>query len=164
MRGTDTPRVEELPQGDENSRVTPKGNIIPVVEGQGQGGDGNSPATRDTKGSGNNSRGGEMESGQEPATLQIPQQGTSEDGRGDMRLYMHPVGADVPRPKHSMLARCKYGLLTLEEPAGDPAVAEPHGSGDIPEVTPDTGCTDRRETRTWERNGQRAVRLRPSEI
>ena len=43
LRGTNTPGVEELPYGDETSGVTLEGNGVPRVDGQGQGGDGNSP-------------------------------------------------------------------------------------------------------------------------
>ena len=38
-------------------------------------------------------------------------------------LTRHTAGTDGARPEHSALARRKYGLLALEEPAGDPAVA-----------------------------------------
>ena len=73
-----------------------------------------------------------------------------------MSTQRHPDGADGARPGHGALARCKYGLLALEEPAGNPAAAGPQGSGDSPENTTGTGGTDKRETGTGERNEQRA--------
>ena len=66
-RGTDAPGVEYLLLGDKTSGVTLEGNIVPGADGWGWGGDGNSPATRDTDGSGNTIRGEEIASGQEPA-------------------------------------------------------------------------------------------------
>ena len=44
-RGINTPRVEELPQGDETFKVTPEGDGVPGADGQGRGGDRKSPAT-----------------------------------------------------------------------------------------------------------------------
>ena len=55
--GTNTPVVEEFPHGVKTSGVTLKGGGVPVAERKGQGGDGNSPASQDTKGNGNTSRG-----------------------------------------------------------------------------------------------------------
>ena len=59
-RGTDTPVVEEFPRGCKTSVVTLEGNRMPGADRQGPGGDENFPATRDTKGSSNISRGEEM--------------------------------------------------------------------------------------------------------
>ena len=68
-RGTKISRVEELPRGGGISGV----NRVPGTEGQGQGGDGNSPATQDNEGSSSTSRGEEMGSDQELAVLSIAQ-------------------------------------------------------------------------------------------
>ena len=57
--------VEELLRGGKTSRVNLEGDGVPGADGRGQGGDGNSPATRDTKGSSNTSRGEDMLSGQD---------------------------------------------------------------------------------------------------
>ena len=65
--GTHTHRVEELPRGEETSRATLEGNGCTWADGWGQGGDRNSPATQDTEGRSNISRGYEMLSRQEPA-------------------------------------------------------------------------------------------------
>ena len=45
-RDIDTPGLEELPQGDETSGVTPEGYRVPGEGEQGWGGDGNLPTTR----------------------------------------------------------------------------------------------------------------------
>ena len=156
-RGTNTPGVEELPQGDETSRVTPKGNIVPEAEGQGQVGDINSPANRDTEGSGNNSCGEEMAGGQEPAAPLSPQRGTAEVRRVEVSTHRHPYGGDSARPNHGMLARCKYGLLVPEDTASKPDATEPQGSGDSTEDTLETGHPYGRETGIGERNGRRAL-------
>ena len=74
-----------------------------------------------------------------------------------MRLHRHSDVVDGARPKHGALARHEYGLLAQEDPAGDPATAEPHGSGDSPKDTLETGCANGRETGTGEQNGQRAL-------
>ena len=60
LRVTDTPVVEEFPRGCKTSVVTLEGNRMPGADRQGPGGDENFPATRDTKGSSNISRGEEM--------------------------------------------------------------------------------------------------------
>ena len=78
-RGVNSPGGHQHPQsrrvfwGDETSKVTPEGNKVTGAEIQGRGGDGNSPATQDTKGSSIYSRGEEIASRQEPAAPQIPQ-------------------------------------------------------------------------------------------
>ena len=69
-KGINTPRVEELPREEENSRVAPEGDRVLGVDGRGGGGDENSPATRDTEASGDSSSGKEMASGPGPATPQ----------------------------------------------------------------------------------------------
>ena len=74
-----------------------------------------------------------------------------------MKSHRRPDGADGASPEHGALARREYGLLVLEEPAGNPAAAELQGSGDSPENISETGCTDRRETGTGERNRQHAL-------
>ena len=48
-RGIDTPGVEELSRWEENSIVTPKGDVVLGADGRGRGGDGNSPATGETE-------------------------------------------------------------------------------------------------------------------
>ena len=72
LRGTDTLVVEEFPWGYETSGVTLEGKDVPGVEKQGQGGNRNYPATRDTQGSGITSRGEEMVTGQNLTVLQRP--------------------------------------------------------------------------------------------
>ena len=151
-RGTDNPGVEELPRGDKTSGVTPEGNRVPGADGRGQGGDGNSPATRDTKGRSNTSRGEEMEIDQDLAAPPIPQRGMEKGERGEVITKSHSNSDDGARPEQGALVRCKYGLLAPYEPTGDLAAAGPHGSEKIPEDTTGTGGTNRREMGTWERN------------
>ena len=98
-----------------------------------------------------------MSSRQEPAAPQIPHQGTAEGGRGEVRPHRHPGGANGARPEHGALARRKYGLLSLEDPAGDPAAVGPQDSRNIPEETLETGSTYGRETGTGGRNGETAL-------
>ena len=64
-RVTDAPRVEELPWGDETSGVTLEGYRMTGADRLGQGGDGNYPAIRYTKGRSNTIFREEMESNQE---------------------------------------------------------------------------------------------------
>ena len=118
----------------------------------GRGGGGNSPATRDTKGSNNTSRREEMESEQEPAAPPSTPMVTAEGERGGDHLVStqrHSDGADGARPEHSALACCEYGLLPPKDLKGDQAAARPQGSGD----TMRTGGTYRRETGMEEQNG-----------
>ena len=42
-RGIDIPGVEDMPQGDKTSRVTPKGDRVSEEDVRGRGGDGNPP-------------------------------------------------------------------------------------------------------------------------
>ena len=94
--------MEELPRGDETSGVTPKGDGVPRADRRGRGGAGNYPATQSTEGSGNTSRGEDMEIRQEPAAPQRLQRGMAEVRRGEVRLHRHPDGA---MPEHGALAR-----------------------------------------------------------
>ena len=98
-----------------------------------------------------------MASGQEPTAPQIPQQDTAEGERVEVSMHRHPDGADGARPEHGALARRKYSLLAPKEPEGNPATAEPQGSGGRSKDTTGKGGTDRRETGMGKRNGQRAI-------
>ena len=66
-RGGETSGVEDMPRGGETSGVTLKGDGVPGSDRWRRGGYGNSLAIQETKGGGNNSRGEEMTSVQEPA-------------------------------------------------------------------------------------------------
>ena len=85
-----------------------------------------------------------MVSGQDPAVPQIPQQGTAEGGRGEVRPQRHPDGTYDASPKHGTLSRRECGLLVQEDPVGDPFTAKPQGSGDSPKDTAERERTDRR--------------------
>ena len=106
---------------------------------------GNSPATQDTKGSGNTSRGEEMASRQDLAAPQIPQRGTADEYIGEVSTQRHPDSADGVKPKHGALACREYSLLAPEELAGNPATAGDQGGGEIPGDTTGTGGTYGRE-------------------
>ena len=108
-RGTDNPGVEELPRGDKTSGVTPEGDVVPGADGRGQGGDGNSPATRDTEGRRNTRRGEEMEIDQDLSAPPIPQQGTEKGERGEVITNSHSYGDNGVRPEQGALVRRKYG-------------------------------------------------------
>ena len=151
---TNTPGVEELPQRDETSGVTLKGDRVPGTDGWVRGGDRNSPTTRDTKGSVNNISGEEMTSGQDPEAPHIPQRGMAKGNIVELSTKRHTDGAYSARPEYSALVCREYTLLLPEEPAGDPAAAWPQWSVGSPEGTMGIGGIDRRETRTMERNGQ----------
>ena len=116
--------------------MTPEGDGVPGADRWGRGGDGNSPATRDTEGSRNTSRGEDMASGQEPAAPQSPQRDTSECKILEVSTHRCPDGA---RTKHGTLARREYSLLAPKDPAGNPAAAEPQVSRDSPKNTTGTG-------------------------
>ena len=68
-----------------------------------------------------------MASGPGPAAPQIPQRGTESGRDSEVNMHRHLNNA---RPKHGALALREYGLLTPEEPEGDPAAAEPQKRGD----------------------------------
>ena len=104
-RGIDTLGVEELPQGDETSGVTPKGNGVTGTERRGWGGDGNSPATHDTKASGYSGSSKEMASGPGLA---------SSIGR-KVSMHRNINSADGARPEHGMLVhrRSQWAIHTL---------------------------------------------------
>ena len=67
-------------------------------------------------------------------------------------MHRHTDGADVVRPNHGTLARHKYDLLALEEPASNAAV-ELQEFGYDHEATVGTGRPDMRETETGHQNG-----------
>ena len=74
-------------------------------------------------------------------------------------MQRHYDGANGARPKHSTLTRREYGLLApevLEGPEVDPEVTGSQGNRDNTEDAMGTGGTNRRETRTGERERQRA--------
>ena len=81
-RGTNTPRVEELPRGGETSRVTLEGDGVPGADRQGRGGYRKSSATQDIKSTTNTRRGEYMVSVQGPAVLPSATWGTAEVVRG----------------------------------------------------------------------------------
>ena len=110
--------------------MTSKVNGVPGADGRGHGEDRNSPATQYAEGRSSTIRGEEMTSGQDPAAPQIPQRFPEEGGRGEVRPHRPPDSADGARTKHGALARREYGLLAPEEAAGNPASADPQGSGD----------------------------------
>ena len=73
-----------------------------------------------------------------------------------MRPHRHPNstdGAGGARPKRMS----KYGLLAPAEPAGNHAAAELQERGDVHKATLSRGDLDTRETKTGDRNGQRAL-------
>ena len=72
-------------------------------------------------------------------------------------MQRYPNGT---RTDHSALARPEYGLLALEDPAGDPDAAGPQGIEDSPEDTTGIGGTEGNETGTKEQNGQHTLLLR----
>ena len=81
LRGTNNSGVDELPWGGETSGVTLEGEGVLGTDGRGRGGDGNSSAALDTKGSTTTSRGEEMASGQEPAAPPTALRGTADRWR-----------------------------------------------------------------------------------
>ena len=98
-----------------------------------------------------------MAIGQEPAALHIPHQGTTEGERGEVRPHRYPDGDNGARTEHVTLARREYDLLALEEPAVDPAVADPQGSGESPKDTSEKGRTGRRGMGKGSQNRQCAL-------
>ena len=119
-RGINSTKVE-----DETSRVTPKGDIVPGEDGRGRGGGGNFPSIQDNKASGYRSSDKEMRSEPGPTAPQIPQRGIVAGRVSEVSMHRSPNRADVARTKHGVLTRRGYGLLAPEDPAGNPANAEP---------------------------------------
>ena len=74
-------------------------------------------------------------------------------------MHSHSGGGDGARPKHGALARREYGLLPPEEPAGDPAAAEPQERRGGHEANMGTGGPEVTETDTGDINGKRALIL-----
>ena len=107
--------------------MSPEGNGVLGEDGRGQGGDGNSPATQDHEASGITRLREKMKKDREPAAPHSPQWGTSAIRRGKVSMHRHPGGGDGAMTKHVALSRCEYGLLTTEDPEGEPASAEPQG-------------------------------------
>ena len=69
-----------------------------------------------------------MASRQDPVAPHIPQRGTLEGKRGEVSTHRHTYVTDGARPEYGVLVHREYGLLSPEEPAGDPAAAETQGS------------------------------------
>ena len=98
-----------------------------------------------------------MASGTGPEVPQRPQWGMSEGGGIKVSMHRHPDIANRTRPEHGALARCKYGLLAPEEPAGDPAAAKQQDCGDSPEATMGTWGPDERAMGTGDQNGHHTL-------
>ena len=130
---------------------------MPGEDGRGRGGDGNSPATQDKETSRNSGSGENMMSGPGPLPPPIPQREMLTGRGSEVSTHRHPDSANGASPKHGMLVRRKYRLLTLEEPAGDPAAAELQEFWDGHEATMGTGGPYVRVTETGYRNGQRTL-------
>ena len=116
------PRSGRIAWGDEKYGVTNTGNGVPGIKRQGWGGDGNSSATWDTKGSTVTCCGAEMASGMEPAAPSITPRGMAEGESSGITIVStqrHSDGADSARLKYGALARRKYGLLAPEGSAGN---------------------------------------------
>ena len=159
-RGIDTPGVEELPWGDETSRVTPEGDGVAGADVKGQGGERNSPATRDTKAREDSSTSKEMASRPGPAASQrphSPQQCMAKGGGSKVSMYRNSDSAHSARREHVALVRHEYSLLAPEELVGYPDAAEPRDCGDSPKATIGTGVPDKRATETGNQNGQCAL-------
>ena len=84
----------------------------------------------------------------EPSAPPITPRETVEGESGGITMVSTQWYSNGTRPEHGTLARCNYGLLAPEEPAGNPAATGPQGNGDEPKDTTVTGGTDGRETRT----------------
>ena len=123
---------------------------------QGRGGAGNPPTTPETKASGDISANEEMTSRLGLAALPSPQRGTLASRGRKLRLYRHPDGDNVAKPKCAI----EYSLLELADPLGDPAAAEIQERRDIHKATIMTRDQDEREMETGDRTGQRALLAR----
>ena len=85
-----------------------------------------------------------MASGSGTAAPPIPQWGTAVGRGSKVSMHRHPDGDDGARPDHGGLARREYNLLAPEEPAGDPATAEPQEHGESHKATMETGSLEKR--------------------
>ena len=92
-----------------------------------------------------------MASGPGPTTPPSPQQGMTEGICRNLSMHRHSEGGDGDSPKHSALARLKYGLLAPED------AAEPQERGYGHEATMGTGGPNMRDTETGNQNRQHAL-------
>ena len=112
-----------------------EGDRAPGKEGRRRGRDGNFPTTQYTEASGDSGRGKERTSRSGLAAPPSPQRGTAVGRDREVSTHRHPYGADSASPEHIALVCLECGLLLPEDPAGDPAVAEPQECGDNHEAT-----------------------------
>ena len=122
LRGPVTPIVEGMPRGYKPCRLTPKGDGVLGRDGQGQGGDINSPATQDTTGAGSQ-HSARCDYGRPGSVVQLHNQGkgAAMESRGRDREQTSTPVADTAsvRPEHG--TSCDYGLLVLAVLQGDQA-------------------------------------------
>ena len=99
-QGIDTPRVDELTQGDKNPGVPTKGDKVTGEDGQGRGGNGNPLTTQASKDSGDDSGNYGMENGPRTAGAPLPQRDTVADNNSVGPLTRQSNGNDGARPKN----------------------------------------------------------------
>ena len=134
-QGIDTPRVDELPWGEETPGVATEGEGVLGEDGRGRGGDVKPPTTQATKEIGAISSNEDMTHGLRTSVL--PRAGPQQQQSG---------GADGARPKNGMHLRRKYGILAPEELAGGPANTRPRVRGVGHGATRGTADQGRTET------------------
>ena len=165
-QGIDTPGMKEMPQGDETSRVTLKGDGVMGARRQGRGGNRNSPVTRDTKGTTATRRGEDITSEQEPVAPPIATQGTAEgdsDWYIQVRTQRNSDGYDGARTKHGAFrAFHEYGLLAPGGVGGRPSLLGALGIRDDPKETTGTGDTKNRDSDRRTEQAAHAPPTRPS--
>ena len=148
--GIDTPRVEELPWGDETSGVIPEGEGLPREDGRGGREDRTHPTTQETEACGDS--GGDEGATGGPGPAPHQQRGTA-SGDSAETLYRHTDIADGPRSEHIALVCRKYILMAPAELSGDPIAAETQVSGDGHKATMGTDYQDQRKTKTGDGTG-----------
>ena len=99
-QGIDTPRVDELTQGDKNPGVPTKGDKVTGEDGQGRGGNGNPLTNQASKDSGDNSSNDGMAHGPRTAEAPRPQRDTAADNNIVGPLTRQSNGNDGARPKN----------------------------------------------------------------
>ena len=156
LQGIDTPGVDVFYWGDKTPGVDTEGNRETGEDGQGRGGDGNSPTTRASADSvadgGNNG----MAFG--PRTVPPPRLScTAADDVSAGPLTRKSDGVNGSRTENGMHPRREYGLLALEEPEGGQANAGTRARGDGHGATSGTVEEGRTDKPAEAETGQRTL-------
>ena len=143
--------------GEETPGLSTKGEEVLGEDRWVQGGDRKPPTTRATKESGARGRDKKITHGPGTTASTSPQRGTAADDDSAEPQQRHSDSADRAGHENGIQSRRKYGILKLEETAGDPAATGTQVRGAGNGGTRETAYLGGTETDTGDETGQSVI-------